>query len=217
MPLKELASASKSFAKDAILGGLTFLLPFGILIFTFTWLFDLLTGLFAPLIKLISANTDAGQFVAEVLSILLLITGCFLIGVFIRTRAGGMLFGWLEKQLLIPVPGYRFIKDTVSPLFSGKKTAFQHVAVGRPFETETRVIGFVTEFHTDGSVTLLSPTSPNVTSGLIWVVPKERVEFKDISPDKAMRSLIACGAGTAEVLAAATLPYPDLPIKKSGE
>lgn len=214
MPLKEIARGTKSFAKDAILGGLTFLLPFGILIFTFTWLFELLTGLFAPLIKLIVANTHTGRFAAEMLAILLLIVGCFLIGVFIRTRAGGMLFGWLERRLLVPVPGYTFIKDTVSPLFRGKKTAFQYVAVGRPFDNATRVIGFVTEFHPDGSVTLLSPTSPNVTSGLLWVVPRDRVEFKDISPDKTMRSLIACGAGSAEILSAATLPHPGTPAGK---
>ncbi len=208
MPYKEVLRGTKSFAKDAILGGLTFLLPFGILIFTFTWLFNLLTGLFAPLIQLIVDNTRSGKFAAEVLAILLLITGCFLIGVFIRTRAGGLLFGWLEKQLLVPVPGYTFIKETVSPLFSGKKTAFKHVAVGRPFDNETRVVGFVTDIHADGSVTLLSPTSPNVTSGLIWIVPAGRVEFKDISPDKAMRCLIACGAGSAEVLSAPSLPHP---------
>jgi len=208
MPLTEIAKGAKSFAKDAVLGGITFLLPLGILIFTFTWLFQLLTGLFRPLTQLIIDNTRFGDFFAEVLSILLLIVGCFFIGVFIRTRAGGVLFNWLEKRLLTPVPGYSFIKDTVSPLFSGKKTAFRHVAVAQPFMNETRVIGFVTEIHGDGSVTLLSPTSPNVTSGLIWVVPAERVEFKEISPEKAMRALIACGAGTAQILAAPSLPHP---------
>ncbi|HEY5674471.1 MAG TPA: DUF502 domain-containing protein [Malonomonas sp.] len=208
MPLKEVFKGIKSFAKDAVIGGLTFLLPFGILIFTFTWLFNLLTGLFSPLIKLIVDNTGSELFVAEILAILFLVVGCFTIGVFIRTKAGDLIFNWLEKLLLSPVPGYSFIKDTVSPLFSGKKTAFRHVAVGRPFGNETRVIGFVTEIHADGSVTLLSPTAPNVTSGLIWLLQKDQVEFKNISPEKAMRSLIACGAGTAEVLAAPTLPHP---------
>lgn len=214
MPLREIARGAKSFAKDAVLGGITFLLPFGILIFTFSWLFQLLNGLFAPLTKLIVDNTRVGNFFAEMLSILLLIAGCFFIGVFIRTRAGGVVFNWLERKLLAPVPGYSFIKDTVSPLLSGKKTAFRHVAVGRPFANETKVIGFVTDIHGDGSVTLLSPTSPNVTSGLIWVVPAERIEFKNISPDKAMRSLIACGAGTSEILDAPSLPHPQ-EIKKS--
>lgn len=208
MPVKDLFNGVKGFAKDAVLGGLTFLLPFGILLFAFSWLFDLLTGLFSPLIKLIVDNTSSKLFVAEILAILLLVLSCFLIGVFIRTRAGDLLFNWLEKLLLNPVPGYSFIKDTVSPLFSGKKTAFRHVAVGRPFDNGTRVIGFVTEIHADGSVTLLSPTAPNVTSGLIWLLQKEQIEFKHISPEKVMRSLIACGAGTAEVLAAPTLPHP---------
>lgn len=208
MPLREIVKGIKAFAKDAILGGITFLLPFGILIFTFTWLFDLMTGLFAPITRLIVNGTRFSNFFAEMLSILLLIVGCFFIGVFIRTRAGGVIFNWLEKRLLAPVPGYSFIKDTVSPLFSGKKTAFRHVAVGQPFDNGTRIVGFVTDIHADGSVTLLSPTSPNVTSGLIWIVPSERIEFKDISPDKAMRSLIACGAGTAAILSAETLPHP---------
>jgi uncharacterized membrane protein len=208
MQLREIVRGVKSFAKDAVLGGITFLMPLGILIFTFSWLFELFTGFFRPLTNLIINGTRFGNFFAEMLSILLLIIGCFFIGVFIRTRAGGVLFNWLESKLLIPVPGYSFIKDTVSPLFGGKKTAFQHVAVGRPFMNETRVVGFVTDIHADGSVTLLSPTSPNVTSGLIWIVPADRIEFKKISPDKAMRSLIACGAGTSAILNAPTLPHP---------
>jgi uncharacterized membrane protein len=215
MPLKDVFKGVKGFAKDAVLGGLTFLLPFGILIFTFTWLFNLLTSLFSPLIKLIVDNTSSKLFVAELLAILLLVVGCFTIGVFIRTRAGDLLFNWLEKLFLSPVPGYSFIKETVSPLLKGKKTAFKHVAVGRPFNNETRVIGFVTELHADGSVTLLSPTSPNVTSGLIWLLQKDQVEFKSISPEKAMRSLIACGAGTAEVLAAPSLSHPADVVKTS--
>lgn len=208
MPLREIARGAKSFAKDAILGGIAFLLPLGILIFTFSWLFDLLTSYFRPLTKLIVDSTKFSNFFAEMLSILLLIVGCFFIGLFVRTRAGGVIFSWLEKKLLTPVPGYSFIKDTVSPLFGGQKTAFRHVAVGHPFMNETRVIGFVTDIHADGSVTLLSPTSPNVTSGLIWIVPADRIEFKKISPDKAMRTLIACGAGSSAILDAPTLPHP---------
>jgi len=208
MPLRDIAKGAKSFAKDAILGGIAFLLPLGILVFTFSWLFELFNGLFRPVTRLIVDSTKFGNFFAEMLSILLLISGCFFIGVFIRTRAGGVIFAWLEKKLLTPVPGYSFIKDTVSPLFGGKKTAFRHVAVGRPFMNETRVVGFVTDLHADGSVTLLSPTSPNVTSGLIWIVPADRIEFKKISPDKAMRTLIACGAGTSAILDAPSLPHP---------
>ena len=77
MPLKDVYKGVKGFAKDAVLGGLTFLLPFGILIFTFTWLFNLLTGLFSPLIKLIVDNTSSKIFVAEIMAILILVVGCF--------------------------------------------------------------------------------------------------------------------------------------------
>ena len=216
MPLRDFARGVKSFAKDAILGGIAFLMPLGILIFTFSWLFKALNGFFKPLTKLIVDSTKFSNFFAEMLSIMLLIVSCFFIGLFVRTRAGGVVFNWLERKLLIPVPGYSFIKDTVSPLFGGKKTAFRHVAVGRPFMNETKVIGFVTDIHADGSVTLLSPTSPNVTSGLIWVVPPDRIEFKKISPDKAMRCLIACGAGSAAVLDAPTLPHPREIAKTDG-
>ena len=61
----------------------------------------------------------------------------------------------------------------------------------------TTVTSIVTARHADGSYTIFMPTGPNPTSGNIYHVPGDLVElFPDVSLEKTMRSIIACGAGS---------------------
>ncbi len=59
------------------------------------------------------------------------------------------------------------------------------------------IIGFVTKRETaeDGSprVTIFVPTSPNPTTGLVFFFPEEKVEYLDLTPEKAFTKIISLG------------------------
>ncbi|KZY61422.1 hypothetical protein A3738_22580 [Oleiphilus sp. HI0066] len=60
----------------------------------------------------------------------------------------------------------------------------------------------VTSKHDDGRYTIFMPTGPNPTSGNIYHVKQEQVTlYPEISVSDAMRTIIACGAGSGELIA----------------
>ena len=191
----------KGFLKTSLLGGLVVILPVAILASVSVWLFHLVTGLIAPLTRLLIKDSQLNQYTADVIVLVLIVAACFSIGVLVRTRLGGFVYRMLETRILGLAPGYSMIKETVLQLFGNRKDSpFSSVAVARIFGNETRVTAFITDTHADGSYTLFVPTGPNPTSGLIYHVEGKYVEPVNVPVQDAMRSIISCGAGSAKLL-----------------
>jgi uncharacterized membrane protein len=68
------------------------------------------------------------------------------------------------------------------------------------FNTGTLMTGFITDDQGE-IITVFVPTGPNPTSGLIYHLPRARVLKTNASVDSGMKSIISCGAGSAEVFA----------------
>lgn len=59
--------------------------------------------------------------------------------------------------------------------------------------------GFITD-ETDGIYTVFVPTAPNPTNGFVFHMPANQVELLNVETDKALRSIIAIGVGSQDVL-----------------
>jgi len=71
-------------------------------------------------------------------------------------------------------------------------------------EVDTYMMGIVTSKHKDGTVTVYVPTAPVPTSGLTYHLPENCVTYlPNVSVEEAMRTIIACGAGTSDMLSTA--------------
>ena len=192
---------TKNFLKTTLLGGVIVILPITILIFAFRWLFGVvssginpLTDLVVRTIPLLSNRYD--ELIATLIVIFVILGGCFLVGLFIRTRLGQMLYSSLEGGLLSRAPGYKMVKETVNQFFGRKQSPFSSVALVQIFQNETMVTAFVTDRHDNGTVSVFVPTGPNPTSGFIYHIPEKYVYPVDVPVEDAMRSVISCGAGS---------------------
>ena len=62
---------------------------------------------------------------------------------------------------------------------------------------EGYIIGFVTKRETDAegisNVTIFVPTSPNPTTGLVFFFPEDKIEYLDMSPERAFSKIISLG------------------------
>jgi len=141
------------------------------------------------------------EIVAYALVMAIIIMGCFIIGVFVKTRFGKYIHENLENRILKIAPGYGTIKEIVMQLI-GKKFPFSSVALVRLFENDTLVTAFITDSHPDGSYTIFAPTAPNPTSGFVYHLKGEYVHHVDIPVEEAMRSVITCGAGSKNLIKA---------------
>jgi uncharacterized membrane protein len=190
----------KTFIKTSVLGGLAVILPATLLFLIFKWLFNRITDIIQPLTNLVVAQGQFQEIVADVLVIAIILAVCFLVGVVIKTRVGRFVQENLENHILKLAPGYPIIKSVVMQFIGQKKSPFASVALVQAFENETLMTAFITETHDNGRYTVFVPTGPNPTSGLIFHLPQKYVHPVKVSLEETIRSVIGCGAGSANLI-----------------
>jgi len=196
---------TQAFIKRALIGGIVVVLPIAVLLFFFRWLFDLVTDLLEPISNLLIKTWGFPDLAADLLTIMIILLTCFIIGTIVSTSLGKWAHDRFDGILARLAPGYRMTREIVQQFLGGQSEspfAGGKVALVKLFGTDipTKMTALVTSEHSDGSYTVFVPTGPNPTSGMIYHLPGDQVEvFPDIQVDSAMRTVISCGAGTAEL------------------
>ena len=84
--------------------------------------------------------------------------------------------------------------------FGKNRSFFREVVLVDIFNSGTLMTGFITDDQGE-IITVFVPTGPNPTSGNIYHLQKDRVLKTKASVDNGMKSIISCGAGSAEIFA----------------
>lgn len=189
-----------NFIRTSILGGLVVLLPVIVFFLVVRWLYGAMTDVIYPLTSFLVEKTALQQLLADVLVIASIFILCFVIGVFVKTQMGNLIFRGIENATLRYAPGYSMIKETVMMFFGRSKSPFSAVALVQPFSSGTMMTAFVTDEHPDGSYTVFIPTAPNPTSGNIYHLPNEKVHMVDVPVDEALRTILSCGIGSTNMI-----------------
>ncbi len=177
-------------AKDFFLGCLA-LIPLAVFIFTFYYLvifFESIAEMLFGLTK--SVGTSAA--ISIIIIFLLIYTGRKL-----RLREKWLL-NIIESGISkIPVIGgwYATFKDMIQTFTSGGERGY--LGTAKVPCGEGYIIGFVTKRETDAeglfNVTIFVPTSPNPTTGLVFFFPEDKIEYLDMTPEKAFSKIISLG------------------------
>ncbi len=197
----------KSFIRKSIVGGLLVVSPAIILYVIFQWAFQAVGKLIHPLAAPIVERSSAPELVIDLLVILMIIIGCFFIGTIATTGIGKWLHARFDKTLTKLAPGYNLVRDIVHQFLGDQSSspfAQGEVARVRLFGSDvaTEVTAIVTSTHHNNWLTVFVPTGPNPTSGMIYHLPPEQVVIlPDTKVDEALRTIIACGAGSGELFA----------------
>lgn len=197
----------KRFFSLTLLGGATVLLPIVLFFLLIQWLVGFLAGFTEPMILLVTGEKEINDVLAVLISLVLIFGSCFLIGLVIRTRVGEWLNKWIDHLLVRIAPGYRTIRDLVVQLLGGSKDS--DLLGGTPViariygpDCPVTVTAIITSRHKNGWVTVFVPTAPIPTSGVTYHLPPECIEpLTGVSVEEAMRTIVACGAGSANLFA----------------
>ena len=193
-----------AFLKKTIFGGLLVLLPIALLAMGARWLFGLVTDMIQPLTNF-AVKFVGIEIVADLLVIVGMVAVCFAVGWVVSTAGGAWFHSHFDERLSKWAPGYRMLREIVGQFFGDdSQSPFKNgeVAFVKLFGNETEVTAIVTSRHADGRFTVFMPTGPNPTSGNIYHVPPDQVRLApDIALEDAMRTVIACGAGTGDMIA----------------
>ena len=194
------------FLRTTLIGGVVALAPLTLIILLFRWVINLIGRTLTPLVDTILQDPDPNpylKFAIYLLSVTAILLFFFIIGLIIRTR----LFRFLnraEDRYLQKIPGYKLAKETVQQFFGKNRSFFKEVVLVDIFNTGALMTGFITDDQGD-IISVFVPTGPNPTSGNIYHLKKERVNRTTAPVDVGMKTIISCGAGSAEVFASTAI------------
>lgn len=196
---------SKQYLIKTFLAGLVLLLPLMIMAVVFGWVFNLITSALQPVTSLVVRFTGIPELASDLLVILGILGGIFLIGSIARTTVGSWLQPQIDSSIQRVAPGYRMIREIVQQLFGDRDNSpFAHgsVALVQIYgeSVNITVTAIVTSYHDNGYCTVFVPTGPNPTSGFIYHVHPDLLEMRpDIRVESALRTVIACGTGAGKL------------------
>lgn len=197
--------------KRYLISGLVAVIPLGITWLLFDFIFNQLARFGLPLVRVIARDIrdDAPDIAKlllelwfqELLAVLIVLLGLYLLGWVTNKVIGRRIFSALERlvdRLPLVKSIYGAVKRLVSVLQT-KPDGVQRVVLIEFPHSEMKCIGLVTRTLTDDTTgkelaAVYVPTTPNPTSGYLEIVPVDRIVSTDWTVDEAMNFLISGGA-----------------------
>jgi len=197
---------SPHFIRRTFLAGLLILLPLFITYVLIAFLFNIFTGIGAPLViglfRLVGAN-DLSYPIVPLVNLLLSLAVIFLLGLVGTNILGRRVFSNFEG-LLLRLPLVRTVYSSAKQVvetFQGPGRSFQRVVLIEYPRKGAWTLGLVaTERHdslglfpSENVLTVFIPTTPNPTSGYLVIVSPEDVKDIDFSVEEAFKFIISGG------------------------
>ncbi|HEY1288815.1 MAG TPA: DUF502 domain-containing protein [Burkholderiales bacterium] len=187
---------SRGFVADALISGLLVVIPVYLAVLLLLKAMQSLVGLVRPLAALLPDWVPA----EDLLSLLLVLVLCFLVGVALRTRIGRAARERIEKSLFQRIPGYALFRGLAQQV-SGESRE----STWKPALVETGdglVPGFIIEELDDGQYTVFVPSVPTPLAGAVLVIPRERVHALNVPFTSAIQVVSKWGSGSKALVAA---------------
>jgi uncharacterized membrane protein len=197
---------SPHFIRRTFLAGLLILLPLFITYVLIAFLFNIFTGIGAPLViglfRLVGAN-DLSYPIVPLVNLLLSLAVIFLLGLVGTNILGRRVFSNFEG-LLLRLPLVRTVYSSAKQVvetFQGPGRSFQRVVLIEYPRKGVWALGLVaTERHdslrlfpSEIVVTVFIPTTPNPTSGYLVIVSPEDVKEIDFTVEEAFKFIVSGG------------------------
>ena len=187
----------KKFLLTTIIGGFLVVLPLGLLVAIVQFLVNFLRRVLSPMRGLISFSPNVETWLIDLISFLVIILAFFVIGLIVRTGVGRRVHSVIENRILKQIPFYSTLRNTVQQFVGRKKMPFSQVVIADVMNT--KMTGFVTDEHPDGTYTIFVPTAPNPTNGFVFHVDKAQLRFLSVRAEDAMRTVVGMGTGSAQL------------------
>ena len=184
------------FVAKAVLGGLLIVVPIYLAVLLLLKGMKSVMGLVQPFAHLFPDSFPADT----ILSLLLVLTICFLIGVAVRTRAGQAVRERIEKTLLERIPGYALIRSLTHQVAGESRENIWKPAL---FESDEALIpAFIIEEFEDGRYTVFVPSIPTPFAGAVYILDPKRVHPVDVPFTEALKTVTRWGSGSKDLVAA---------------
>ena len=188
--------AAREFATSTVVGGVFVVVPVYLAIVLLLKGMQSVAGLVRPIAALLPDSVPA----ESVLSLVLLLVFCFVVGMAVRTRTGRAARERLEVVFFERLPGYGLLRSLTQRLAGDRdETAWKPALVSIE---DALVPAFVIEELDDGRFTVFVPSIPTPLAGAVYVLDRERVHVVDVPFTQAVRTISRWGSGCKDLVAA---------------
>jgi len=134
------------------------------------------------------------------LSLLLVLALCFVVGAAVRTRSGRAVRERLERVLFERLPGYSLLRSLTQRMAGdGEANTWKPALV----EIEDALVpAFIIEELDDDRFTVFVPSVPTPLAGAVYVLRRERVHILDVPFTQAIGAVSRWGSGSKDLVAA---------------
>ncbi|MCD6135186.1 DUF502 domain-containing protein [Candidatus Bipolaricaulota bacterium] len=190
---------------DTFVSGLLAIFPVGALFYILWFLYRLMDGL-------VGRHTPFGQMVQNALGrwipgmgIYMMLVLILIVGFITRNFLGRTLQYYMDR-LFSSVPGirkmYSTLKQFSNALLNRNTAAFHRVVMFEYPKEGINIIGLVTNENLgklndktkEESILVYAPTAPNPLSGMMLIVPKDKVTELDIAVEDALSMVLSSGS-----------------------
>jgi uncharacterized membrane protein len=155
-----------------------------------------LTAVVRPLAKLVPKWLPA----EHILSFLLVLIVCFLIGLMVRAPTGRAAWERMENSLFKRIPGYALFRSLTQQLAGKAQDKAWKPALAEI--EEALVPAFIIEEHEDGCFTVFVPSVPTPFAGAIYILTPDRVHPLDVPFTSTLKVVSHWGSCTKDLVAA---------------
>jgi uncharacterized membrane protein len=181
---------------QALIAGVLFVLPVYLAILLLLKAARSLGGLVKPLTRLVPE-----WFPAEnLLSFLLVLVVCLLVGMALRTSLGQSARTRIENSLLQKIPGYGVFRSMTRQIAGDSRENAWQPALA---EIEDALVpAFIVEELDDGRFAVFVPSVPTPLAGAIYILTPARVHPVDVPLTEALKVITRWGSGSSKLVAA---------------
>jgi uncharacterized membrane protein len=187
---------AREFVTSTVVGGLFIVVPVYLAVLL------LLKGMksAASLVRPVAAMVPDWLPAENLLSLVLVLALCFLVGAAVRTRSGRAVRERLEVAFFERLPGYGLLRSLTQRLAGDSNEQAWRPALAEI--EEALVPAFIIEELADGRFTVFVPSVPTPLAGAVYVLRRERVHIVDIPFTQAISSISRWGSGSKDLVAA---------------
>jgi len=144
----------------------------------------------------------------ELLSLLLVLAICVVIGACVGTGLGQRIRNWIERSVFERIPGYALFRSLAQQMAGQSRESTWKAALFR--SDEALIPAFIIEELDDGRYTVFVPSIPTPFAGAVYVLDRERVYPVDVPFTDAVRVVSRWGSGAKDLVAAMERNAPRL-------
>ncbi len=191
-----LMKKSFRFVARAVVSGLLILVPVYLAVLLLLKGMKSVAALVRPFASLLPDWIPA----EKALSLVVVLTICFFVGVAVLTRAGRGVRERIERGFFERIPGYTLFRCLTQQVSGDKRQSIWKPALVQL--GESLVTAFIIEEFEDGRYTIFVPSIPTPFSGSVHVLDRKWVHPLDLPLAEALKAISRWGSGSRDLVSA---------------